>query len=82
MIFLNYIIMETNSYAWVSTNDYGYIISRSKLEWWQRINCSKEDIQDFLSIPNGHIKSIQLKIQEILFENQLELDLWKNPDIK
>jgi len=66
-----------SSYAWVSTNDYWYIISRSELEDWQRIECTTDTIQEFLDIPIWDIEGIQDKIREILFNKQLELDLWE-----
>jgi len=66
-----------NSYAWVSTNDYGYIISRSEMIDSQRIECTSETIQEFLDIPIWHMELIQEKIREILFDKQLELDLWE-----
>jgi len=69
--------METNSYAWVSTNDYGYIISRSEMVDSQRIECTTNTIQEFLDIPIWHMELIQDKIRQILFNSQLELDLWE-----
>ena len=72
-----------NNYAWVCKSHSWYVISRNKLEWWQKVECTTDDIQDFLNIPAWHIEEIQRKIRDILFKNQLELDLWKiNPDIK
>jgi len=68
-----------NNYAWVEVWDCWYSISRTN-NGGQKVECTQEDIREFLSIKNGDIESIQLKIREILFDKQLELDLWKNQD--
>jgi len=71
--------MENRDYAWVNIEDCWYSISRTN-NGGQKVECTQEDIREFLSIKNWDMEAIQLKIREILFDKQLELDLWEQKD--
>jgi len=51
-----------------------YDISRAKRPNTQEVECTNEDIQDFLCIKSWAICEIQQKINYILYASQLKLD--------